>query len=224
MSLHPVLSQQAILEYQTLLHILSEQQLQQGSLDQRVIISNKADITTSEVYKLLSYHGINWAVSDYVWHRSIPHKYRVFLWLAFRGRLNTKDNMTIKHWRTDPYCDSCLAIETIDHMVLRCKAADLIWRIQGLAIEASSSNDILEFVEKVSAKVVTTETFWPICFAACAHSLWITRNKRIFQNVEDGIASLQNRIQEYISYWSYRTKPKYRASLHQWSQLLLQVN
>lgn len=132
--------------------------------------------TTSTFYRTLSFHGIKWAAKDYTWNRSIPHNYRIFLWLAFRGRLNTRDNMTAKHWTHDPHCDICPAIETIDHIILLCKPADNLWRKLGLTKEANSSQNMLQFLEKTTIGDKVFCKLWPICFAACAHTLWITRN------------------------------------------------
>lgn len=219
--LHPVLSQQAATEHQALLQLLSEQHLTQGTLDRRVLASTMTDVTTSGIYKILSTHGLKWKAADFTWLKSILHRYRIFLWLAFKGKLNTKDNMTVKKWTINPHCDICPALETIDHIILRCKAADYLWTKIGLSSEATSSKDMLEFVEKVSAHSVSHHNVWPICFAACVHTLWTMRNKRIFQNTESGNTTMQRQIREYIDLWSYRSKPEQQDSLSQWCQLFM---
>lgn len=220
-SLHPVLSHQALLENQALFHSLLGQHITHGIPDRRVITSTMLDIKTSDIYRILSFHGLKWKASDYVWHSSIPHRYRIFLWLAFRGKLNTKDNMVKKHWITNPHCDNCPTIETIDHIILRCKAADHLWKILGLTTDANSATDMFEFVERVSTKSMSYREVWPICFAACAHALWRMRNKRVFLNKESRTTELLCQIKDYIGLWSYRTKTEYQDSLRQWCHLLL---
>ena len=163
-------------------------------MHRQVIASTMANVTTSGIYQVLSSHGLKWKATNFTWLRSIPHRYRIFLWLAFRGKLNTKDNMTVKKWTTNPHCSICPALETIDHIILKCKAADYIWTKLGLLTEATYSKDILEFVETVSAQSLSHYEVWPICFAACAHALWTMRNKRIFQNTECGNNAIQRQI------------------------------
>lgn len=56
--------------------------------------------------------------------------------------------MTTKHWTLDPHCDICPALETIDHIILRCKSAYNLWTKLGLTREANSSQNMIQFVEK----------------------------------------------------------------------------
>ena len=56
--------------------------------------------------------------------------------------------MTVKHWTHDPHCDTCPTIETIDHIILRCKPADNLGNKLGLSREANSSQNMLQFMEQ----------------------------------------------------------------------------
>ena len=129
--------------------------------------------------------------------------------------------MTVKHWMQDPHCDICPATETIDHIILRCKPADGLWRKLGLTAEANSSQNILQFLEKTLIGDKVFQKNWPICFAACAHTLWIMRNNRVFQQSEGNATLLHHKIQSLINLWIHRAKPKYQDGIRQWSQLLL---
>lgn len=113
---------------------------------------------------------------------------------------------------TNPHCDICPASETVDHIILRCKTTNYLWTKLGLLAEATSSRDMLEFVEKVSTQSMSHHEVWLICFAACAHTLWTMRNKRIFQSTENGNNTMQRQIQEYINLRTYRSKPEHQDS------------
>jgi hypothetical protein len=71
-----------------------------------------------------------------------------FLLLAYRGRLNTKDNMTTKNWIFDMGCDRCLAS-----------------MLNGLGDEASRAQLIYNFVGQI--QLATHALHWPVCFVAC---------------------------------------------------------
>lgn len=66
-------------------------------------------------YKLLTFRGIAWGPSTFIWHSVIPLKHKVLLWLAFHGHLNTQDNMVKKQWKNIDHdnCDLCPVLETI---------------------------------------------------------------------------------------------------------------
>lgn len=84
--------------------------------------------TTSYFHRLLTFKGVECQFAPYIWDKIIPNKHRVFLWLAFRGRLSTKDKMIRKNWTAvvqHDGCDTCPATETINHIGLRCKLSEL---------------------------------------------------------------------------------------------------
>jgi hypothetical protein len=39
-----------------------------------------------------------WLPLKWVWKQTVPSRHKSFLWLAFHGRLNKKDDMTRKKW------------------------------------------------------------------------------------------------------------------------------
>ena len=49
--------------------------------------------------------------------KTIPKRWQIFLWLAFKGRLNVRTFMLRKQWKNieHPYCDSCPAEESGSH-------------------------------------------------------------------------------------------------------------
>nr|AAR88572.1 hypothetical protein [Oryza sativa Japonica Group] len=166
-------------ELQSLMNTLAGQQLQQNILDKRSTVTGSMDITTSTNYNLLTYHGILWQPASIIWNKATPNTCRIFLWLAFRDRLNTNANRVHKKWAIDPHCSSCPTIETANHIILHCKLADEVWKKLNLHMQAMSSANIQAFVELILDNMPEQQKLgWPACFAACAHGLWKARNQR----------------------------------------------
>ncbi len=157
-------------------------QLQQDLSDTRNTLLSSSGITTSACYNLITYRGMLWPPASFVWNKAIPNTCKVFLWLAFGGRLNTNDSRITKMWDSNPHCGVCPAIETSCHIILRCKLADGIWRKLNLLNQARQSANLLQFVEQVmTSSPPHSQPGWPVCFAACTHGLWKARNLRTFQ-------------------------------------------
>ena len=66
--------------------------------DARQLITTSRTPSTSAFYNLISDRGERWNQAKWVWLQPVPKRHKVFLWLAYRGRLNTKNNMTKKCW------------------------------------------------------------------------------------------------------------------------------
>uniref|UniRef100_A0ACD6A805 Uncharacterized protein n=1 Tax=Avena sativa TaxID=4498 RepID=A0ACD6A805_AVESA len=129
---------------------------------------------TRDLYKLFNNGGMIWAPAKWIWLKAIPHRYKIFLWLTFRGRLNTNRNMVTKKWCSDGGCDQCLALETFKHIALHCRQANWIWdrlQLTDTARKASQLSDLCDIQGK-DAKT------WPICIVACLLALWRARNDR----------------------------------------------
>jgi hypothetical protein len=83
---------------------------------------------TKDYYKLISDRAMIWLPQKWIWIKTIPLKHKIFLWLAFHGRLNSKDNMAKKKWTQDAGCGLCPATESIEHITLHCKYSAWVWK------------------------------------------------------------------------------------------------
>lgn len=208
-------------ELQSLMNTLAGQQLQQNILDKRSTVTGSMDITTSTNYNLLTYHGILWQPASIIWNKATPNTCRIFLWLAFRDRLNTNANRVHKKWAIDPHCSSCPTIETANHIILRCKLADEVWKKLNLHMQAMSSANIQAFVELILDNMPEQQKLgWPACFAACAHGLWKARNQRVFKHTEPHSATIIQQIKENLRLWVHRLKPSLRIHINTWADKL----
>jgi hypothetical protein len=95
--------------------------------DVRLLVTTGKRPTTTAYYRLLCDHGVRWLPNNWVWTTTVPHKHKIFLWLAFYGRLNTNENMTKKNWCQDAGYALCPAAESIQHITLHCKYSHWGW-------------------------------------------------------------------------------------------------
>jgi hypothetical protein len=174
--------------------------------DERLLITTGKKPTTGDYYKLLTDHGIRWLPCSWVWTKTVPPRHKFFLWLAFHGQLNTKDNMARKKWCQDAGCDLCPAVESIDHITLHCKFSKWAWDKWHLTNSASQSTSLRQFVMNIGeTKQGVTAQAWVVCFAACMLNLWKMRNDRIFNNKHTTKRKFQWLVAHYIDLWASRT-------------------
>ncbi|XBH97072.1 hypothetical protein VPH35_087355 [Triticum aestivum] len=177
-------------------------------LDIRFSAINNKTITAAHVYELLTFRGMSCVYSSWIWDRIIPLKHRVFLWLLFWGRLNTRDNMMKKHWTSIVTQKDCViypAPESASHLVLRCYPASVIWDVFGLNDLASSSLDLLSFVEKAEQRWPATSKFH-ILFAAAAVTTWHARNDRVFNSKRWSSAYIKQYVTQLLHLWQSRSR------------------
>ncbi len=185
--LHPNLSYQAELELHSLMQILHRFSPIPETPDTRVLLHPAPKFSTSNAYQLLTYHGTLWKPTEYVWIHTIPQNCKIFLWLAFKDRLNTKANMVNKCWSKDPHCPLCPALESADHIIQRCKNANSLWEKMNLLHLANHSESSSAFLQAVVDRNHSNRGIEPIWFAACAYTLWKARNNMIFERQNDNL-------------------------------------
>jgi hypothetical protein len=177
-----------------------------GNPDSRALVTTGKKPTTKDYYRLLCDRGVQWLPHGWVWIRAIPLSQKFFLWLAYHGRLNTKDNMTNKQWRNDAGCDLCPAVESIAHIAMHCKHSAWVWEKWNLNEAALKANTISEFVQQIQGtKNGKSALAWPVCFAAAVYCLWKMRNDRIFNNKRPNRRQLLTQVADLLKLWAYRS-------------------
>lgn len=181
-------------------------------------------ISTSYIYKLLTFMGISCISSSWTWDPIIPLKYRIFLWLTFRGRLNSRDNMVKKHWTSiTPHqdCDICPASESINHIVLCCFPAPVLWGALHMFDLAANSTDLINFMQE-ALQVWSSSSKIHIMFVASAVTLWDARNDWVFNDKRWSPAFIKQYAAQLLCLWQNRTrKPEDRDAIAAWVQWLI---
>lgn len=84
--------------------------------------------TIKSFYNQLAVNNLNFPFK-FLWKVKIPPKIKVFLWLAVRNSVLTKDNLIKGGWGEGSKCVFCGAGETVDHLLLHCSVAKFLWSI-----------------------------------------------------------------------------------------------
>ena len=206
--LHPNLSQTASVELLALRDQLSGVTPNQLQDDTRLPSLSSGKINTRYFYSLLTFSGVSAIFEHWVWDSLVPLKHRIFLWLAFKGHLNTRDNMVKKGWSAVApfaHCDTCPAVESVDHLLLRCVQASVLWCKLALGSLACSAPNILAFVQQAQHQL-SFKRQWNVAFAACALTLWHARKDRVFNSTVWTEAYLHFYAANMLNLWSNRAR------------------
>lgn len=155
---------------------------------------NKGSYSSKEGYLIIS--GMdnsregNW---ERIWKLKIPPKIHFFIWKIERSVLPTADFLTRRLGNSmSPNCKWCnMNVENQDHLLWNCSLARGVWNLvadwwslnvsQKLKIRSSIWESVNMFF---SSKV---RNGWIISLAAGLWSIWLSRNKLIFNNKKDNI-------------------------------------
>lgn len=112
-----------------------------------------------------------------------PFKHSFILWLALRGRLNTKDL-----WLSDHH-DSCSVFckrhpKTISHLFFRCTFVSSIWRRIHRWLKVNRSmltlNSTMKWIKKDHVGAFMHNKVVVLAFAAVVYCIWSARKKMLF--------------------------------------------
>jgi Fe-S cluster biosynthesis and repair protein YggX len=212
---HLPLSVEAFQEWQEMTQLISEVHLSEQQFDQRTFVWG-AKYTPSKFYKFLFARLPQDAALNAIWKSRAMPKLKVFTWLLFQDRLNTRDLMQRKHWFIDSgyNCVMCSQnmLETSQHLFFQCVFAQQCWDL--LDIHWDFSRD---FETNYTA---TKASFTGPCFfeiIACATwNIWKVRNDLIFNNISTDFGRWRVCFQSDLLLHRYRVKSGCIQPLVEW--------
>ncbi|XP_037405530.1 uncharacterized protein LOC119268121 [Triticum dicoccoides] len=133
-------------------------------------------------YTLMHSHLPTIQPCKWLWKSRCTLKIKVFGWLLFFDRLNTKDLLIRRHWRSplnDNLCVICqeLSYEDMLHLFFNCNFGRRVWNY--LSIDWSRGPDILQCIQH--ARSSFRHTFFFEVILTAAWNIWILRNGRTFR-------------------------------------------
>ena len=151
-----------------------------------------------------------------VWRDIVPPKVELMLWLALLERLNTKSMLVKKKilQSQDNICSFCAQQEeNIDHLLLNCQVSWSIWChiAVDFGIQVIRHQRFRCFYEWWMSKTFPNRTrkkLFILAFFAIAWSLWLKRNKMVFEQHEMDIQAMLHIIRWRIAWWSKAWKEK----------------
>jgi hypothetical protein len=114
--------------------------------------------------------------------KKCPLKQNFFLWMCFRGQIQSAASLSLKGWAGNVSCVSCGALEDVDHIIFRCPIAVFVWcflrEVFGKSVSPTRRDDFSDiFLRQGGDKY---NSVWWFMAAAIFWSLWLTRNDRVF--------------------------------------------
>jgi hypothetical protein len=63
--------------------------------------------TTKSMYRFVLYPGLSDRRTLDVWGVNCPLNQKIFLWLSFRGHIQSTMQLVLRNWRGSKYCVTC---------------------------------------------------------------------------------------------------------------------
>jgi hypothetical protein len=199
------LSVEAFQEWQEITHLVSTVSLSEHRSDQRTFVWG-SKYTPSKFYNFLFAQLVRDVALNAIWKSRALPKLKVFVWLLFWDRLNTRDIMQRKHWHIDSgyECELCMSntLETSQHLFLYCDFARQCWDF--LHIQWDASLDLKQnFVAARSS--FSGPCFFEV-FACAAWNIWKARNDLVFNNIPSSLARWKVGFQSDLLLHRYKVK------------------
>jgi hypothetical protein len=196
--------------------IMQQVDVEQGAIDARTFPWGSAEYTSAKFYNFMFEALPSDTAFNAIWKSKCLPKLRVFAWLLFMDRLNTKDMMQRKNWNLDEghmcvLCDQ-QTLETRDHLFFQCNFAASCWEKVGIQWDCSLN---------ISDRFTTAkQSFAKPCFmeiAICtAWNIWKERNDYIFKNQDPSLARWGVRFRSDLMMHQYRVKASLVQPLLDW--------
>jgi hypothetical protein len=209
------LSVEAFQECQAVTEILADIQLADQQNDIRTFVWGPK-YTPSRYYKFLFARLPKDATLNEIWKSRALPKLKVFTWLLFVDRLNTRDLMLRKHWHiySGYNCAMCSqdTLETAQHLFFHCQFAQHCWDFRN--INWVFRRDLgIDFPATKSA--FTGPCFFEI--TACATwNIWKVRNDLIFNNTPADFGRWKVCFQSDLLLHRFRVKATCVQPLVEW--------
>jgi hypothetical protein len=218
-NLRPRLTSAASADLSSLLVLLQEQHFS-AEPDRRTMLCG-APFSSKEAYIQLHSHLANADLMP-IWKSRLPHRIRVFAWLLYMDRLNTREKLANKTIIDDSSCPLCAdSVEDREHLFFSCPAAQAIWTKIGIPPLSFETGNLWTtsrhtLLSNDNCTFAITAIFWRI---------WDARNSLIFRQENVPPSSVINRIMEDISLWSHRIKNSdHKAQMMLWRNHLSSCN
>ncbi|MFS7958257.1 putative reverse transcriptase zinc-binding domain-containing protein [Helianthus anomalus] len=201
-----------------------------------VKIENKSDLwlwkqeEKQEIFKVSDLRseldGINLIPETQVlkWLNWIPKKINCFLWRAVLDRLPTRDALALRNIHI-PFvaCALCnSATESMDHLLISCQYAHLVWTAVSLWVKIPlpryllSLVELMEYIDSYTSSQERKKAVYLIIAATC-WTLWQIRNNLIFKGKTTNASRAVGDIKAISFLWVKTRARKLNLEWQEWS-------
>ena len=177
----------------------------------------KGIFSVKSYYTVMHAHMATDTPAKWIWESKATMKIKVFAWLMLNDRLNTRDMLVRRHWRSpqeDNTCPLCYAHAHEDryHLFFTCQFSTRVWnylQIQWLA--GLSPTECL-----IAARNSFGQPFFKEVVYLAAWNVWLLRNGRIFGNERPTFASWRRNFIHDVTLLTHRFKPGLKPLVLHW--------
>ena len=110
--------------------------------DQRFLVQGLT-FSTKQAYDTLMARPDCDPLAPIIWQSKVPRKIKIFTWLLFKDRLNTRANLAHKNIIPTDVCPRCAMLpEDTMHLFLACPVANRVWQRLGILPHADGIIDL----------------------------------------------------------------------------------
>lgn len=211
------LSNEAMLEFQDIQIGLLSLNRNNEAPDTWSWIPGKGIFSAKSYYKQMHAHLPPDDPCKWLWASRCTMKIKMFAWLLLNDRLNRRDMLLRRHWRSpddDNFCPNCPVqiLEDRDHLFFKCLFATRVWNYLQITWQASLSTKACILA---ASRIFGHPFFLEVVFTA-AWNIWILRNGRIFRQETPTFRAWKRNFIHDITLLSHRFKTSVRPLLLAW--------
>ena len=174
------------------------------------------DSYSSQKFYMLCFLSIQPPSLRWIWKCKAFMKIKVFAWLMFLDRTNTRDMLERKHCKPPNVPSSCAMRssgerETRNHLFFECPFADSCWSSIGYFWDTS-----LDFHPMIQRQRNISPNCFMEIFLVAAWLLWKQRNDLIFNSISPSLPRWKSSLKEELSLHLTRLRVAFRPFLQPW--------
>jgi hypothetical protein len=154
---------------------------------------------------------------DWLWKSKCCKKIKVFIWLVFRDRINSRNLLKRRNYKVDNddyncvLCDTMIE-ETTYHLLFQCEFSKHCW--ESLNIHWDHS---IAFFNTISlAKDQFSFSFFMEVFSVAAWEIWKQRNAKIFRHTNPDFSAWSRCFKNTLSLQLFRMNSNLRSDIEGW--------
>ena len=156
---------------------------------------------TARAYEYIRNHAPRVAWASVVWTSYTPPKYSFILWLALRGRIQTKDRLSFMN--IDPTCQFCgYLTESSQHLFFACPFSQAVWKdIRwwcGLTRGMTTLTSGVKWLRRTARGTSTLSMAQRLAFSCTVYYIWMFRNRLIFEQYTPAVQEVVRKIQTQV--------------------------
>lgn len=132
-----------------------------------------------------------------LWKCPVQPRIRDFLWRSCRSLLPCRENLHRRKIIEHNYCDLCGAAEDETHVIVHCRAAKSVWKLQPqFSFLRSYKGNFLNLFDYIQAKAPSDDLqLW----AYMPEAIWGARNRHLFEETQVNPRELVDHIMELVA-------------------------